>query len=304
MNHKGSIPDGVLLLAGLLALASAVGLSRWLDAHRPPRDTKIEQEQLYLNGATARRISLGFNGLAADWYWMRSLQYVGGKIAEVPENVEIDGLGKLNMKLLAPLLDTATTLDPQFMEPYQYAAAVLPDIDREAAIRITKKGIAANPSSWRLYQYLGFIYWQQKDFQAAGDAYDQGSKLPGVPAWMEAMKAKMAVEGGSRRVAREIYGRMYEQAEDDRVKEMAHRRLMSLDALDDREKLLKVLATFQARAGRCPSSWKETEPLLRAVNMNVDSTGAPLDPGGTAYVLMTTPKCDVNLDRNSKVPRK
>jgi tetratricopeptide (TPR) repeat protein len=295
--------DGLLLLAGLLALASFIGLSRWLDAHRPPRDAKIEEEQLYLNGATARRISLGFNGLAADWYWMRSLQYVGGKISQVPDNVPIDSLGKLNMKLLGPLLDTATTLDPEFMEPYQYAAAVLPDIDREQAIRITSKGIAANPSSWRLYQYLGFIYWQQKDFHAAGEAYDRGSKLPGAPNWMEAMKAKMALEGGSRQLAREIYGRIFEQTEDDQVKEMARRRLMNLDSLDDRDKMLKVLSEVQARTGHCPSSWKEIEPPLRAAGLKLDPTGAPLDPGGTAYVLLTT-KCDVNLDRNSKVPRK
>jgi tetratricopeptide (TPR) repeat protein len=303
MNHKDSIRDGLLLLSGLLALASVVGLSRWLDSHRPPPNAKLEEEQLYLNGATARRISLGFNGLAADWYWMRSLQYVGRKIGEIPENVPIDSLGSLNLKLLAPLLDTATTLDPQFMEPYQYAAAVLPEIDREQAIRITRKGIAANPASWRLFQYLGFIYWEQKDFQSAADAYDQGSKLPGAPPWMEAMKAKMAAEGGSRQVAREIYGRMYEQAESDQVKEMARQRLWNLDSLDERDTLLKVLSAFRERAGRCPASWKEIEPVLRALRMNLDSAGAPLDPGGTAYVL-TASRCEVNLDPNSKVPPK
>jgi len=303
MNYKSSTRDGLLFLTVLLGLASVVGLSRWLESHKPPTDSKIEEEQLYLSGVTARRISLGFNGLAADWYWMRSLQYVGRKIIGVPENVPIDSLGQLNLKLLAPLLDAATTLDPQFMEPYQYAAVVLPDIDREQAIRITRKGIAANPSAWRLYQHLGYIYWQQGDFQAAGEAYDQGAKLPGAPPWMLAMKAKMAVEGGSRELAREIYGRMYEQAEDGQVKEMARLRLMNLDSLDDREVLLRALAAFQARTGRCPSTWKEAEPLLRALNMKTDSSGAPLDPGGTPYVLIIG-KCDLNLDRNSKVPRK
>ena len=39
------------------------------------------------------------------------------------------------------------------MEPYEYAAIVLPGIDIKEAIRITQKGIAANPSSWRLYQH-------------------------------------------------------------------------------------------------------------------------------------------------------
>ena len=303
MNHKGPIREGLLLLTVLIGLTSVVGLSRWLDAHKPPTDAKIEEEQLYLNGATARRISMGFNGLAADWYWMRSLQYVGRKIIGVPENVPIDSLGQLNLKLLAPLIDTATTLDPQFMEPYQYAAVVLPDIDREQAIRITKKGIAANPSAWRLYQHLGYIYWQQKDFQAAGEAFDQGSKLPGAPAWMLVMNAKMAAEGGSRELAREIYERMYEQAGDSQVKEMARRRLLQVDSLDQRDALRKALSAYQSKMGRCPSSWREIEPVLRTLRLSLNSDGAPLDPAGTAYVLLSA-NCDVDLDPKSEVPRR
>jgi tetratricopeptide (TPR) repeat protein len=301
MNHKAFMRDGLLLLTLVIGLASVVGLSRWLDSHRPPADSKMDEEQLYLTGTVAKRISLGFNGLAADWYWMRSLQYVGRKIIDVPDNVPIDNLAQLNLKLLAPLIDTSTTLDPEFIEPYQYAAVVLPAVDLPEAIRLTRKGIAANPNAWRLYQHLGYIYWQQRDFQAAGEAYDQGSKLPGAPPWMVAMKAKMANEGGSRELAREIYGRMYEQAENAKVKEMARKRLLQLDSLDQRDGLRKVLATYKSRVGRCPSSWKEVEPLLRALRVEVDSTGAPLDPSGTAYVMVGD-GCDLDVDPKSEVP--
>jgi len=301
MNSKGSLRDGLLLLTILIGLASVVGLSRWLDSHRPPADSRFEEERLYLTGSTAKRISLGFNGLAADWYWMRSLQYVGRKIINVPDNVPIDNLAQLDLRLLAPLIDTSTTLDPEFIEPYQYAAVVLPPIDVQEAIRLTKKGIAANPSAWRLYQHLGYIYWQQRDFNAAGEAYDQGSKVPGAPPWMVAMKAKMANEGGSRELAREIYGRMYEQAENAKIKEMARKRLLQLDSFDQRDGLRKVLAAYKARFGRCPSSWKEVEPLLRALRVEVDSTGAPLDPTGTAYVLVSD-RCDLDVDPKSEVP--
>ena len=293
--------DALLLLTLLLGLASVVWLSRWLDSHRPPTDSKTDEEQLYLTGTMAKRISLGFNGLAADWYWMRSLQYVGRKIIDVPDNVPIDNLAQLNLELLAPLIDTSTTLDPEFIEPYQYAAVVLPAIDLPEAIRLTKKGIAANPNAWRLYQHLGYIYWQQRDFQAAGEAYDQGSKLPGAPHWMLAMKAKMANEGGSRDLAREIYGRMYEQAENAKVKEMARKRLLQLDSFDRMDGLRRVLAAYKTRVGRCPSSWKEVEPLLGALRVQVDSTGAPLDPTGTAYVLVSA-QCDLDVDPKSEVP--
>ncbi len=133
------------------------------------------------------------------------------------------------------------------MEPYQYAAVVLPAIDEEEAIRITKKGIAANPTEWRLYQHLGYIYWQRGDFKAAGEAYAQGATIPGAPPWMESMKARMAAEGGSRDVAREIYTRMYEQAGDSQVKETAYLRLLQLDSMDQRDVIRRVLAVYQVR---------------------------------------------------------
>ncbi|HAF13211.1 MAG TPA: hypothetical protein DHU55_10120 [Blastocatellia bacterium] len=300
-NDRSRTSVAVAIIA--TSLVSLVLLTGWIDAHRPAPDLQLEEEGPYLSGDTLRRASLGFNGLVADWYWLRSLQYVGHKFLKSQENIQLDDLKQLNLKLLAPLLDTATTLDPNFKEPYEYAAVVLPAIDVQEAIRITKKGIAANPSAWRLYQHLGYIYWQQRDFQAASEAYGQGAALPGAPRWMQAMRGKMAIEGGSRDLAREIYEHIYEQAEDNTVKEMARRRLLQLESLDRIDGLRKVLSAYQSKAGRCASSWKEIEPLLHALDVPVDSTGAPIDPAGTAYVLLSA-KCEIELDPESEVPRR
>jgi len=274
-----------------------------MDTLRPPVDPNAIDESLYLNGKTAKRISLGFNGLAADWYWMRSLQYVGRKIMSVPEDVAIDNLAELNMKLLPALLDTATTLDPEFLDPYEYAAIVLPAVDVQEAIRITQKGIQANPNAWRLYQHLGYIYWQQQDYQAAGETYGRGAQIPGAPAWMQAMKAKMAAEGGSRSTAREIYTRMYEQSGEEQVRDMARKRLLQLDSLEQRDGLSRVLSAFQARAGKCPNTWKEIEPIFRALRVPVNASGAPLDPTGVPYVLRSG-TCEIQLDPKSAIPVK
>ena len=292
-----------LSLVVLLGLLITVELARWIDARRPPPDPNAVDESLYVDGKAARRISLGFNGLAADWYWMRSLQYVGGKIISLPENVSLDTLEQLNLKLLPSLLDTATTLDPQFLDPYEYAAVVLPSIDANQAIRLTKKGIEANPSAWRLYQHLGYIYWQQRDYATAAETYGRGAQIPGAPQWMEAMKARMAVEGGSRSTAREIYTRMYEQSTDEKVRDMARRRLLQVDALDQIDGLHKLLATYHDRTGRCPTNWKELDPVFRSLRVRVDPSGAPLDPSGTPYEFGKT-NCEVQLSTSSEIPAK
>lgn len=296
-DHTKTISLGLVIVIGMTA---TVALARFVDAQRRAPDPAIADENLYLNAKTAKRISLGFNGLAADWYWMRSLQYVGRKIIAQGQNVALDDLSQLNLKLLAPLLENATTLDPQFLDPYEYAAVVLPGVDVNEAIRITRKGIEANPTAWRLYQHLGYIYWQQGDYATAAEVYGEGARLPGAPVWMEAMKARMAAEGGSRNTAREIYTRMFEQSADDKVKDMAHRRLLQLDSLDQRDGLRKLFGIYQARTGRCPDNWRQLEPVLRSMGAPLDESGAPVDPSGVPYVLAPG-KCEVELGAGSEI---
>jgi tetratricopeptide (TPR) repeat protein len=296
-----SVTLGLVILVGM---AGAALLVRWTDKLRPPVDPNALDESLYLNDKTARRISLGFNGLAADWYWMRSLQYVGKKIGDYEGDIRLDDLSNLNLKLLVPLLETATTLDPEFIEPYEYAAVVLPSIDVQQAIRLTEKGVNANPNAWRLYHHLGYIYWRQGQYQLASETYGHGAQMPGAPAWMEAMKAKILSEGGSRSTAREIYTRMYEQSSDEQVREMAKMHLLQLESLDQRDGLRKLFAAYQARTRKCPDSWSELGPIFRTLRIPMDQSGAPLDPSGAPYLLKAG-ACEVELDpKLTKIPLK
>jgi tetratricopeptide (TPR) repeat protein len=292
----------VLLVVITAALASAAALSRWLEPYHAAV-VQAQTEELYLRPATTRRMSLGFNGLAADWYWMRALQYVGRKIAKYEGNVQLDDMRPVGLTLLAPLLDSATTLDPQFIPVYEYGAVVLPAVDVDAAVNLVKKGIAANPSAWRLYHHLGYIYWQRARFQEAAEAYRQGGQIKDAPAWMSAMAAQMASQGGSRATAREIYSRMFEQTDDEKMRELAAKRLLQLQSWDERDALRRLLAAFRARAGRCPTSWRELAPVLRAARMQMDMSGAPLDPSNAAYVL-TGDGCDVELSEKTEILRK
>ncbi len=298
-QSRRTLALAVVIMAGM---AGVVSLAQWIDSHRPATDPVTEAEQLYLTGNTVRRLSLGFNGLVADWYWMRSLQYLGRKVLTAREDVQIDNLGQVRLELLAPLLDTAITVDPQFLAPYEYAAVVLPAVDPEQAIQIVKKGIAANPSRWQLHQQLGYIYWKQGDFQAAGETYDKGAAIPGAPPWMEAMKAQMAVKGGSRSTAQQIYARMYQETDDPGVRDMAMRRLMQLQWFGERDEVRRVLGEYAVLEKRCASSWKDVAAALRKAGLRVDASGVPFDPAGFPYRLVNE-GCDVDLDSRTHVIR-
>ena len=297
---RGELFATVALVA---CLAAAAGLTRWLELRRPPQATAARvSEELYVPPHVARRLALGFNGLAADWYWLRSLQYVGRKALAHGSALQLDDLGPLQLKALAPLLEQATTLDPQFIAAYEYGAVVLPAVDADAAVRLVERGVRENPRAWRLYSYVGYIRWQQGRFAEAAEAYSAGARVAGAPPWMSAMAGQMSTKGGSRETARAIYEVMLRTTGDEQMKLLALRRLVQLQSLDEQDALRRVLSTHRERAGRCASDWRELNSALRAARLKLDPTGAPLDPTGVPYKLLAE-RCDVELGESSEVLR-
>lgn len=315
-NRKFSRGELALVSLFVCGLLSVVALARTIESRRASGEREATlratedspEDELYLSGKTARRLSLCFNGLAADWYWLKTQQYVGNRaIAYRATHNDslppLDDLSALKLNALAPLLERTTTLDPQFVAAYEYGAVILPSFDAEAAIRLLKKGIAANPNEWRLRERLGYIYWQQNRFKEASDAYREGAQLPGAPAWMNALAAQMLAAGGGRDTARQIYEQMYRNATDAQLQKVALLRLMQLKSLDERDAIRRALEEFKTKNARCPAAWRELAPQLRAMNFTFDQSGAPIDPSGAPYLLNQT-RCDVDLDARSEIPRK
>lgn len=300
-TRRQTIALSLLILFGMTAVVS---LARLIEARRPPVDAQVEEERLYVTGKTAERLSLSFRGLVADWYWMRSLQYVGRRLFAHTGAIQLDDLSTLNLKLLYPLLDTTTTLDPQYMAAYEYGAFVLPGVNSDSSIALVKKGIAANPDSWQLYQHLGYIYWRRGEYQLSSEAYGAGARLAGAPSWMPEMSARMAAEGGSRDIAREMYRRIYDETTDTQVKRQVELRLLQIASFDERDTIRRIINEYQKLAGRCPSSWKEIAPALQAARLRIDAaTSAPVDPTDAPYKLINN-GCDVDLGPKSQIPLK
>jgi hypothetical protein len=66
------------LLISIAAVIVGFGLiyvlSNFTEKHRPALPDSYADEDLSLQGARIKGFALGFEGLLADWYWMRSLQ--------------------------------------------------------------------------------------------------------------------------------------------------------------------------------------------------------------------------------------
>ncbi len=294
------ITTAAILLA---CSASVYFLSIYLDNHRVAVPESYTDSDLAVQGKRLKGFALGFEGLLSDWYWIQSLQYIGNKVVNSPdEMINLDDMRSMNPRLLYPYLDNATDLDPHFMTPYYYGAVVLPAIDPAKAIELTKKGIANNPNEWRLYQYLGYIYWRTKNYKQAGEVYGEGSQIEGVPSFMKMMAALMVGEGGSRETARQMYSQML-NTDDEQTKKTAEIRLQQLDALDEMD---AVNATLKKDG--CPQKLSAIMPSLTEVKLphekdfRVNEKGELVDPTGVPYELKAN-ECKLGLGETSRIPR-
>jgi len=296
---KISLAPTAVLIA---AFAVVIAVGDYPDRSRPKLPPDYSDSDLSMNGSRLKGFALGFEGLLADWYWMRSLQYIGNKILESPnKDVNIDDLRSLNPRLLYPMLDNATDLDPHFIEAYSYGAIVLPAIDPATAIAIAEKGIARNPNEWRLYQHLGYIYWKMKQYDKAAETYEKGSQIADAPAFLRLTAASMRTEGGSRSTARQIFKQMLDGSDDPMVRTTAQRRLKELDSLDQRDAIDKTLSEFRQATGRCANSFGEIYPALMQIKLpdgnafQVDRSNRLVDPTEAPYIL-DKENCRVTLD--------
>lgn len=297
-----------IIIAGF---AMVIPLSGILANIRPPLPEGYEDYDLSVHGSRLKGFAFGMEGLLADWYYMRSLQYIGDKVINAKsETINIEDLRDLNPRLLYPLLANATDLDPHFIAAYSYGALILPAIDPNKAIELASKGIANNPEQWRLYQYLGYIYWKLGRYTEAAEIYEKGSQVAGAAPFMKLMAASMKNEGGSRETARAIYREMLASSEDDRVRDTATLRLKELDSMDERDAIDHALAEFKEQSGHCAANFAEILPSLITVKMpgnhdlHVDNANRPVDPTGAPYIL-DKENCRAQLDPvQTKLPLK
>ena len=265
------------LLTGACAVAclgGAVALHAAGDRWSPPASSD-EPGLLYVRSpAVARRIALGYKGIAADVYWIRALQHFGQERLSPPSHVR-------TYALLYPLLDLTTTLDPYFSIAYRFGAIFLGEPypggpgRADQAIALLRKGLAAQPEKWQYMQDLGVVYyWHLRDYRSAADCFERAAAMPGAPSWLKPLAAVTLAEGGHRSASRALWQQL-EQSDEVWLRDAARLRLSQLDAMDVMDAWRRARA-----AGLHP-------PL-------------PVDPSGTPFEIDPATG-DITLSANSKL---
>ena len=235
------------------------------------------EEILYIdNPRVLKQAMLGYENLAADLYWLRAVQYFGGKRRDATNK---------NFDLLEPLMRITVTLDPKFKIAYTYGATFLSEPFPQGAglplkgVALLDDGIRQHPEHWRFYLDKGFLYyWYLRDYKKAAEIFLEGSELEGAPFWMRTTAGRALAQGGDRQTARGLWQMLHDTAETPQQRDNAAIHMMQLDALDQLDALRRVAALFEERTGRYPQSWAE---LVSAGVLKM----TPVDPTGAPYVL-------------------
>jgi len=250
------------------------------------RDGATLEDVLYISSPTlVKRLSLGYDGLMADIYWTRAVQYFGARhVARASQ-----------YRQLAPLLTITTALDPHLIVAYEFGAnflspqppagAGMPD----QAVKLVEFGIQNNPDNWRLYYDLGFIYYMDvKDYPRAADAFARGTKVPNAHPFLKILAAQMAQHAGETQMARALWTTTYETAEEKTIKGNAIAHLRALKVADDVTTLEELVTRYRQASGQNPTSLSDlvSAHLLRSI---------PIDPTGRPYKLTPSGRVEVEV---------
>ena len=265
----------VIVIASAAVLAAAIAMQVVRDRIYPSRDRETERILYVRSGETARRLTLDFDALAADVYWIRAIQHYGGD--------RLFAARTRKYELLYPLLDLTTTLDPYFTIAYRFGAIFLSEPAPggpgrpDQAIQLLQKGLVAQPHKWQYVHDIAFVhYWHLRDFKTAAEWFQRAGDEPNAPNWLKPLAAGILTAGNDRASARLLWTQILD-SDQEWLRQTAARSLQQLEALDLIDQLQAVIGKFPPASG-APFSWVDLwkRGILR---------GIPLDPAGTPFDL-------------------
>lgn len=274
---------GMRVLVVLAALGTALVGQSLLPEHVDGETGRAREERVP-RPEIARLLALGFDSLLADSYWLRAVQIVGGERRAMDPNVPA----------LTELTGITVALDPWVDHPYRFAAVWLtttPEAVR-AANRILERGIAYHPTDWRNRFYLSFNhFFYLSDAEAAARELEPAIGLPGAPAYLGRLHARLRSESGGLEVAKAYLLELARQSDDPDRRRAYELAVLEIEVEQRARVLDAARSAWRERHGRDIGRVEELlagpEPLLRALPPLPDGAHWMLDPATNEIVSST-----------------
>jgi tetratricopeptide (TPR) repeat protein len=226
-------------------ILAVAGLRMALD-HSRDALLKAEQLKYVPKGEFLRVAVLGYRQLAADLLWLKAIQNFGGRTQTIE-----------GYRAGYHAVDVLTDLDPEFSFSYQVAGTVLGIWAglADESVAILTKGIKSNPNVWQLPFFLGYDYYYELHNPTMAARYFRlASTIPGAPAYLPNLAARMTVEAGDPSAALEFLDRLYQTTQDERIRGGLLKRMREVMVERDVRQLQSAIQTFKEQRGAMPGS--------------------------------------------------
>jgi hypothetical protein len=169
-------------------------------------------------------------------------------------------------------------------------------------VKLTDKGMAANPEDWQMNATKGFLYyWYLKDYKKSADAYLEGAKNPLAPGWLAMMAAQVVLKANATDTSKMIWSNIYNSTPNPAIRKSALQHLEGLQASQDIDTLNQLAQKYRAANGHFPASMQALVDARLVRSTPVDPTGLPyvFASDGTAHL---NPKSDILLEAGPPTP--
>jgi hypothetical protein len=224
----------------------------------------IYTEPIVLKSETIRITDLGLHNAAADLLWLASIQYFGGGESRT-------------MSKLSEYLFTATELDSQFSYPYAFGVLILPSVEKmDEALVLGQKGVDLKLADWRIPYYMATIYFINKeDNKEAAKYFDIAANTKDAPDNITQIAARFGANSNRRSQTIQIWQGIYENSDDEVVKERAKKYIIHYSILDALDQAVQI---YKDKYNKLPTDISE---LLKIKVINQ----VPIDPFGFEYII-------------------
>jgi tetratricopeptide (TPR) repeat protein len=207
--------------------------------------------------------------LAANLYWLRTVQYIGEQRAS-----------ERGWENLLPLAELVTDLDPKHGYAYQVVGTILSSVERvEESNRILEKGMRNVPDRYILPYHRAFnAFYYQGDFAAAGRYAELAARAPGAPEHLRQNVLAYYVKGSRADLAVRYLEHALAAAQDEKSRRAIGEQLAQARFEAAAAPIDEALRAYRARLGMLPASPVQlvAEGLLAAL---------PPDPAGGAWIV-------------------
>lgn len=266
------VPKKIYQSLLVACMFSAVALLQYgADRHKPPR---VPELLTPLPAQVLQMTNFGLHAATASLLWLNVVQTIG------TPGVSFIGL--------AAHLDTVTRVDPLFSYPYAFAVLIIPAVDQvetPAALEIGKRGVANKLPDWRIPYYVGTTYHMvMKDQKNAAYYLRLAAETPGVPDGLRIMAYNYGTRSDLREQTKQIWLGIYENSQDEVVREQALDNVEHIEILTLLEQAMKRYKTL---TGAYP---KTLDALVQKGILSAippDPFGIVFDTDGNGKVLST-----------------